>query len=228
MGIFSKIFKSRGATRIRGKNNSVMVVENGTRVRSNKVAGLRIDVKGEGNQITIHLPQKFENCQLIVRGDNNVCEFGATSKFSVNTNYYLDSKANNRELKVGSNLLCAGANMIVALEGSKFSIGDDCMFSYQVQIRNHDGHTLFDKKTKKPLHKGREMYIGDRVWLGFRTLILKNVTLADGTVVGAGSIVVKDQSKPDCVIAGCPAKVVREGVGWVHENVDTYLENVKK
>ena len=164
MGVLSKLCKNRGITRIRGKNNNVTILENGKKVGSKRLAGLRIDVKGEGNQITIHLPQKFENCRLIVRGNNNICEFGATDKFSKDTNYYLDSKANGREVKIGRDFMCAGADMIVALEGSKFSIGDGCMFSYQVQIRNHDGHTLFDKKTKKPLHGSREMHIGDRVW----------------------------------------------------------------
>jgi len=50
--------------------------------------------------------------------------------------------------------------------------------------------------------------IGDRCWLGAKVVVLKGVTIGDGTVVGAGSIVTK--SLPAGVVAvGNPARVLR-------------------
>lgn len=49
--------------------------------------------------------------------------------------------------------------------------------------------------------------IGDNVWIGCRCIILPGVTLAEGTIVGAGSVVTKS-SEPYTTIAGNPARVI--------------------
>jgi acetyltransferase-like isoleucine patch superfamily enzyme len=51
--------------------------------------------------------------------------------------------------------------------------------------------------------------IGKRCWLGAQVSVLKGVTIGDGTVVGAGSVVTKSLP-PNVVTAGSPAKVLRE------------------
>ena len=50
--------------------------------------------------------------------------------------------------------------------------------------------------------------IGDNVWLGGGVIVLPGVTIGDNTVVGAGSVVVRDLP-PDVVAVGNPARVVR-------------------
>ncbi|MCF2661720.1 hypothetical protein I6E42_06300 [Pseudoflavonifractor phocaeensis] len=50
--------------------------------------------------------------------------------------------------------------------------------------------------------------IKDRAWLGFNAIILKGVTIGDGAVVGAGSVVTKDV--PDyAVVGGNPDKILK-------------------
>jgi acetyltransferase-like isoleucine patch superfamily enzyme len=51
--------------------------------------------------------------------------------------------------------------------------------------------------------------IGQRCWLGAQVSVLKGVTIGDGTVVGAGSVVTKSLP-PNVVTAGSPAKILRE------------------
>jgi acetyltransferase-like isoleucine patch superfamily enzyme len=51
--------------------------------------------------------------------------------------------------------------------------------------------------------------IGKRCWLGAQVCVLKGVTIGDGTVVGAGSVVTKSLP-PNVVSAGSPAKILRE------------------
>jgi galactoside O-acetyltransferase len=51
--------------------------------------------------------------------------------------------------------------------------------------------------------------IGPRSWLGFNVGILRGVKIGEGAVVGAGSIVTRDVP-PWCIVAGNPAKVIRE------------------
>jgi acetyltransferase-like isoleucine patch superfamily enzyme len=47
-----------------------------------------------------------------------------------------------------------------------------------------------------------------------RAIILKGVTIGDGAVIAAGAVVTKDVP-PDAVVAGNPARVVKEGVEWL-------------
>lgn len=44
---------------------------------------------------------------------------------------------------------------------------------------------------------------------------MKNVTIPDECIVGAGSVVTKRFDRDHCVIAGNPARVVRENVRWI-------------
>lgn len=57
-------------------------------------------------------------------------------------------------------------------------------------------------KTKSPV------VIKDRVWIGMRVIILPGVTIGEGAVIGAGSIVTKDV-KPYDIVAGNPARVIK-------------------
>jgi len=106
--------------------------------------------------------------------------------------------------------------------GAKISIGDGCGFSGTVisanceiklgnnvrcgtntRIMDSDMHT-------DDIRSGvdKPVYIEDDVWLGANTMVMKGVTVGTGTLVGAGSLVVK--SLPSHVIAaGVPAKVIR-------------------
>jgi maltose O-acetyltransferase len=55
----------------------------------------------------------------------------------------------------------------------------------------------------------RPIFIGDDVWLGTRVIVLPGVTIGNGAVVGAGSIVTKDVPSM-AIVAGNPARVIRQ------------------
>ena len=50
--------------------------------------------------------------------------------------------------------------------------------------------------------------IEDHVWIGFNCSILKGVTIGEGAIVGAGSVVTKDVP-PFTIVAGNPARIIR-------------------
>jgi acetyltransferase-like isoleucine patch superfamily enzyme len=51
--------------------------------------------------------------------------------------------------------------------------------------------------------------IGDHCWIGINALVLKGVTLGQGTVVAAGSVVGSGEYPPFSLLAGNPARVIR-------------------
>jgi len=55
----------------------------------------------------------------------------------------------------------------------------------------------------------REVVIDDDVWIGARAIILPGVHISRGVVVGAGSVVTRSIA-PNCVVAGNPARVVKD------------------
>jgi tetrahydrodipicolinate N-acetyltransferase len=64
-----------------------------------------------------------------------------------------------------------------------------------------------ERSDTKPIH------LGENVWIAIRAIVLKGVDIGDGAIVGAGSIVTKDVPAR-ALVAGVPAKVIRENVHW--------------
>jgi acetyltransferase-like isoleucine patch superfamily enzyme len=56
--------------------------------------------------------------------------------------------------------------------------------------------------------------IGNHVWVGMNATILKGVTIGDGAIIAAGSIVTKDV-KANTLVGGVPARILKENVEWV-------------
>lgn len=84
------------------------------------------------------------------------------------------------------------------------TIGRDCKIARDVIIMDTDQHEIPGfGMVAKPVD------IGDHVWIGSRAIVLKGVTIGRGAVVAAGSVVTKDVPAR-AVVAGIPAKVVRE------------------
>lgn len=80
-------------------------------------------------------------------------------------------------------------------------IGDNCNILGGAIILSHDACRSLKADT----------YIGNNVIVGINSIILPGVKIGNHVVVGAGSVVTKDV--PDhCVVAGNPAKVIREGI----------------
>ncbi|MDO8768805.1 MAG: acyltransferase, partial [Burkholderiaceae bacterium] len=63
------------------------------------------------------------------------------------------------------------------------------------------------------LTRGLRMHtrIGENCFVGARSIVLPGVLVGDGSIIGAGSVVVRDVP-PRCIVAGNPAKIVREGI----------------
>jgi len=81
---------------------------------------------------------------------------------------------------------------------------DDGNYSYIDEEGNYD-----DSIEYTFVNMASPVKIGDRCWIGSNTIILPGVTIGDNVVVGAGSVVTKDIPS-DVIVAGSPAKIIRE------------------
>lgn len=125
-------------------------------------------------------------------------------------------------IEIGKNTKCNFPIFFICSEGSKLTIGEDCLIS-DASIYTTDAHSIFDRETKKRINCAKDIIIGDRVWLGRKTWVMKGAVIGDDVVVGACSMVTGDiVSNSICV--GSPAKVVKKNTVWCDSKTDKYPE----
>lgn len=107
------------------------------------------------------------------------------------------------------------------------TIGMGCMFSWNIEIRTGDYHTIIDKETRKILNYNEDVIIGNHVWVGSDVYIGKGVKIADNSVVGAHSVVTRKFDETNVVIAGVPAKIVKRNIDWNYRSVSLYKKTIQ-
>jgi acetyltransferase-like isoleucine patch superfamily enzyme len=167
---------------------------------------------------------------IVMHGDNNFVTI-QDSNFRVNVHITLGG---NGFVQIGRNLdalrlllhLAADSEMLIgeacsfnglvrlmSHERASIRIGDRCLFASDVDVTASDMHSIIDVATQKRINPARSVVIGNRVWIGQKSTILKGVSIGDGAIVGASSVVTRDVPA-NVAAAGNPARVVRTGVTW--------------
>ena len=113
-------------------------------------------------------------------------------------------------LEIGPDTFVNPNSRIIALESIR--IGADCAVAWDVQIMDGDRHFFLDEQGARASNTAA-IRIGDHVWVGARSLILKGSRIEDGAVIGAGSVV-SGHIDAGVVVAGNPARKIREEVRW--------------
>ncbi len=97
---------------------------------------------------------------------------------------------------------------------SKVSIGNNCLIAGNCQIIDSSGHELLLENPSQRIYsvsKPNEIIIEDNVWIGMNSIILPGVTIGEGAVIAAGSIVTKDVPT-QTLVGGNPAKILKQNV----------------
>lgn len=152
----------------------------------------------------------------------NIIDIG--SDCMIKGSYIIENE--NGQITIGNRTFIGGGLFVSAKE---ISIGNDVMFSWGCTIMDNDAHSLdWNHRAndvidwKKGLDKGEigkykdwsnvksaPIIIKDKVWIGFNVIILKGVTIEEGAVVAAGSVVTKNVPA-FTLFAGNPAKFIKD------------------
>ncbi len=106
-----------------------------------------------------------------------------------------------------------GSNIVVNCQ-LDIEIGRECLFADWIYIADFDH--IFDEPHEPIRSQGIEtspIKIGDGVWVGEKSTILRGVTIGDGAVVGAHALVNRDVP-PGAVVGGTPARILKMRPGW--------------
>ena len=145
-------------------------------------------------------------------------------KCLITANFIFESKQGF--IKIGNNVNIGGANLISRKE---IIIGNDVTMAWGITIYDHDSHSTnwtersndneqcyndYISSKNNVLNKNwayvkdEKIEIQDKVWIGFDVLILKGVTIGEGSIIGAKSVVTKNVP-PWTIVAGNPARIVK-------------------
>jgi len=117
-------------------------------------------------------------------------------------------------LIVGNRCTVGGNTLITA--NQEVILEDDVIVSYDCRISDSDGHPRqADLRAQKaPLHPRdiRPVRIGRYAWIGNGSHVMKGVTIGEGAIIGANSVVISD-IPPYCLALGNPAEVYFRNVG---------------
>jgi acetyltransferase-like isoleucine patch superfamily enzyme len=106
------------------------------------------------------------------------------------------------KMRFGHRCFVNVGSTIIAVE--EIIVGDDVAFANDVYVMDSDSHGVEGRP-----HRQAAITIGDGCWIGARAMILPGVTLGKRVLVAAGAVVTKD-FPDDVLVAGNPARIVRE------------------
>lgn len=153
--------------------------------------------------------RKLQKLNFMDRSDFNEIEkvvkdlLGKSENAFINPPFYCDY---GTHIEVGKNFY-ANYNCSI-LDVAKVKIGDNCQFAPNVAIYTA-GHPIHPYSRNSLYEYGKEITIGDNVWIGGNTIVCPGVHIGDNVVIGAGSVVTKDIPSWS-VAVGNPCRVIRK------------------
>lgn len=136
--------------------------------------------------------------ELIINGSAN---FGQGAKICVGP---------RGVLSIGDKFNNTAETAIVCQD--KITIGNNVLVSWDTLIMDTDFHACIDTSTGEKGPVTSPVTIGDNVWIGARSTILKGSVIPEGSIIGAASLVNKKFTKANTLIAGNPATIKKENL----------------
>lgn len=189
-----------------GWGRIIINTANGSRLRSCDAHS----VHGKQNKVIVAENSKLTGCRFVFKGNNNVVFIGRGCRMSKAT-FWISGDGNS--ITIGDKTTTGNNCQFATLEGTSITIGSDCMFSHDIYVRTSDSHSIVDKIGKR-INKSKNIIIGDHVWIGLQSLILKGSAIPNNSVVAARSTVTRSFEDPGIILSGAPARKIKEGINW--------------
>lgn len=200
-------FTAPSSKKIKGNNNRINIVD--SLMRNNL-----FQIKGNNNSV-VSSGSYFYNANIIITGNNNHVIIGNKSTL-YGCELWLEGDDN--EIIIGEHVTIEKHTHLSAIEGTKITLGDDCMLSSEIHLRTGDSHSIINEKGER-INNSESVSIGNHVWIGHRVSINKGVEILDNSIIGAGSNVFSKFDKTNVIIVGSPAKILKENINWLRERI---------
>ena len=203
---------------IRDLSKKVKLTDNNKIIGTAEMNNSKIVFRGKNNILYLEEGIKLQNSFLEFNVDNSLVYL------SKNSHYYMVSISvnNNDTVYIGKNCYFNGIMNITLPEETNVFIGNDGVFSFGIWVRTADPHLIYSIDNKKRINPSRSVFIGDHVWLGQNSLILKGTKIDSGSIIGAKSVVSSKKIPSNQIWAGNPVRFVKKGIFWDGASVNRY------
>ena len=143
----------------------------------------------------------------VIIGEN--CQIGRSEKgYHAGMPFYttLYNDGDNSYITIGNNCRINGA-FIHAKD--IITIGDNCVIASGISIIDSNGHQVCSSNRTMGRDIAKSISIGNNVWIGINSIILKGTTIGDNCIVSAGSVC-KGVYPKNSIVSGNPANVVKK------------------
>lgn len=171
---------------------------------------LNIKIKGDNNKILIGSKCELNGLNIQIESNENILHIGDSCRLK---GCFIMKLANGNQINIGNSCTMGGANLICG-EGSSIFIGADCMLSWGIEIRSTDSHAIFQSSDGKRINPAADIRVESHVWIGAHCTILKGSHIGSNCVVGIHSLVCDTFPDSGQIIAGIPARPIRQGINW--------------
>lgn len=149
--------------------------------------------------------KKYQRAMLEINGTIEIPDgkisIGQGSRLSVGKNATI-SFGEHFSNTAGITIICA----------NHITFGKNVLVSWDTMIMDTDWHALQDTITGEVKQVEKPIFIGSNVWICCRSTILKGSRIADGCIVAAGALISGKNDMANSIIAGNPAKIIRNNV----------------
>lgn len=172
----------------------------------------------------IHLPEKLKTGMIKIGRVETFHCIGLKTFLKVDGSLVFKGKASigsgsricvdkSGELSIGEDFRITGGASVFCRK--KITFGRENLISWDTLFMDSDMHRIMDCNTQKLLNEDAPVLLGDHIWIGCSCTILKGVTLADNTVLAAGTLLSKSAVSPDCIIGGgAGQKILKKDILW--------------
>lgn len=214
------------------KNNKIFIVKNGTKKElKRKIKGLNVifNKKSKNNVLCLHFPISFKDTTIFFNGTDGKMTIKNTPNTINKATFYCSAFS---EIFIDENSCMKMPNLVIKVNNntkecsSKLIIGKFVLIAQDVVIRTSDGHSIFNIGESEPYNAPEDIIIGDNVWIGERSVILKGSAIPNNSIVASCALVNKSFSQENTILAGVPAKIVKENIFWKRTPYGEYMRSL--
>jgi len=177
---------------------------------------LELDIIGDRNRILVSPGCVLNNLRIRMRGCDHRLEIGPNCRVSRSGVFWFED--DGCVLEIGQNTTMVEVSIAVTEPHSRVTVGEECMFANDVDIRTGDSHSVLEAASGRRINFAENVTIGKHVWIAAHTIILKGVTIGAESIVAAGAVVTRSCG-PGVILAGNPAQAIKTGITWKRERI---------
>ena len=126
---------------------------------------------------------------------------------------------NNCTLSIGDGTTFEDVHIAITEPYSSVTIGTDCMFAYDIDMRTGDSHSILSLPDNARINMAENIVIENHVWVASHSILLKGTYISENSVIATGSVVTHKFLNKGIIIGGNPAKEISQNITWLRERI---------